>query len=85
MTDPLAVANLALSILGKTTEALNALRERAQRTKDLDIKVQIGTLYGNILQLKEVISRLSDANKELRKQLEQQQQPPEGPKIKQVG
>jgi len=82
MTDPLAVANLALSILGKTTEALNALRERVQHTKDLDIKEQIGTLYGNVRQLKEVISRLSDANKELRKQ---QQQPPEGPKIKQVG
>jgi hypothetical protein len=84
-TDPLALANLALSLLAKTTEGLNALRERSQRTKDLDIKDQINTLYDNILQLKEVMSRLLDENKDLRRQLEQQQHPPEKPKIKQVG
>jgi hypothetical protein len=45
MTDPLSVATLSLQILSRTTEALNALRERAQRSKDLDIKNQINALY----------------------------------------
>jgi len=85
MTDPLAVANLAITLLGKTTEALNALRERAQRSKDMDIKDQINTLYDNVLSLKEVIGRLLDENKELRRQLEEQRHPPEEPKIRQVG
>jgi hypothetical protein len=85
MADPIAVANLAITLLGKTTEALNALRERAQRSKDIDIKDQINTMYDNVLQLKEVISRLVDENKNLKRQLEQQQHPPDAPKIKQVG
>jgi hypothetical protein len=85
VTDPLAVASLALTLLGKTTDALSALRERAQRTKDLDIKDQINTMYDHVLSLKEVVSRLVDENKDLRRQLEQQQHPPEAPKIKQVG
>ncbi|HEY6768005.1 MAG TPA: hypothetical protein VI386_24890 [Candidatus Sulfotelmatobacter sp.] len=85
MSEPLAVANLALSLLGKTTDALNALRERSQRSKDLDIKDQISTMYDNVLQLKEVVSRLLDENKGLQRQLAEQQHPPEKPKIKQVG
>ncbi|MHB8218662.1 MAG: hypothetical protein ACYDDS_21530 [Candidatus Sulfotelmatobacter sp.] len=85
MTDPVAVTNLALALLGKTTEALNALRERAQRTKDLDIKDQINTLYDNVLSLKEVMGRLLDENKELKRLLEQQQNVPEKPKITQAG
>jgi hypothetical protein len=84
-TDPLALANITLTLLGKTTEALNALRERAQRTKDLDIKDQIAALYDNVLELKEVLSRLLDENKALRRQLEQQHHPAEEPKIRQVG
>jgi len=85
MTDPLSVATTAIGLLKSTTEALNALRERAQRTKDADIKDQINTLYDNVLELKEVISRLLDENKDLRRQLEQQHHPPEVPKIRQVG
>jgi hypothetical protein len=85
MTDPISIVNLALSIASKTTDALNALRERAQRSKDVDIKDQINTLYDNVLQLKEVISRLSDENRELRHKLEHQQHPTEEPTIRQVG
>ena len=66
MADPLALANLALSLLARTTDGLNALRDRSQRTKDIDIKDQISTMYDNVLQLKEVVSRLSDENKDLR-------------------
>jgi hypothetical protein len=85
MTDPVGVASLSLQLLAKTTEALNALRERAQRTKDIDIKDQINTLYDNVLALKEVVSRLLDENKDLQRQLVSQQHPPEKPKIRQVG
>jgi hypothetical protein len=84
-TDPVSVATLALSFLVKTTEALNALRERSQRSKDIDIKDQINTMYDNVLRLKEVILRLLDENRELERQLEQRQHPPEAPKLKQVG
>src|ERR1700686_1255999 len=85
MVDPLALANLALSLLAKTTDGLNALRERSQRSKDLDIKDQISTLYDNILALKEVVSRLLDESKHLQRQLAEQQHPPEQPTRKQVG
>lgn len=85
MPDPVSVAALALQLLSKTTEALNALREHAQRSKDIDIKNQINTLYDNVLGLKEVVSRLLDENKALQHRLERQQSPPEKPKIKQVG
>ncbi len=85
MTDPVSVAALSFQILSKTTEALNALRERAQRSKDIDIKDQINTLYDSVLTLKELVSRLLDENKALHLQFEQQQNPPEKPKIKQVG
>src|ERR1700722_9967270 len=85
MSDPLTITATAIGLLKNTTEALSALRERAQRSKDIDIKDQINTLYDSVLSLKEVISRLLDENKDLRSQLEQQQHPPELPKIRQVG
>lgn len=84
-TDPVSLAGLAITLASKTTEALNALRERAQRSKDVDIKDQINTLYDNVLQLKEVVSRLLDENKDLKRQLEEQRHPPEAPKLRQVG
>src|ERR1700730_9103906 len=85
MPDPLSIATTAIALLKSTTDALNALRERAQRSKDVDIKEQIAALYNNVLSRNEVISRLLDENKELKRQLEQQQHPPEAPKIRQVG
>jgi hypothetical protein len=85
MADPISVASFALSLSKSATEALNALRERSKSTKDLDIKDQIGTLYDNVLELKEVINRLLDENKELKRQLEEQQHTPEEPELKAVG
>ena len=85
MSDATALANLAITILSKTTEALTGLRERAQRSKDLDIKDLINTLYDHNLQLKDVVSRLLDENRALKKQLEEQQHPPKLPERKQVG
>jgi hypothetical protein len=86
MADPLTIASTALGILKQTTEGLSALRERAQRSKDTDIKDQINALYDNVLSLKEVVSRLLDDNAELKRQLVQQQTARAAvPKIKQVG
>ncbi|HEV2468282.1 MAG TPA: hypothetical protein VGS78_03740 [Candidatus Sulfotelmatobacter sp.] len=85
MSDPISVTNLALSLSTKATEALNALRERAQTTNDLDVKNHISALYDIVLQLKEALSRLSDENKELKHKLENQQNPEDKPKIRQVG
>jgi len=85
VTDPLSIATTAIGLLKSTTEALNALRERAQRSKDIDIKDQINTLYDNVLGLKEVVSRLLDENKALHKRLEQQLHEAAKPTIRQVG
>jgi hypothetical protein len=85
MPDPISVVSLALTLTTRATQSLNAMRERSQRTKDLDIKDQINTLYDIVLELKEVISRLSDENKDLKQQLETQKHPPEEPELKQLG
>lgn len=86
MTDPISVASFALSLTTKATEALNALRERAQRSKDSDIKGQVSELYDIVLQLKESISRLSDENKGLKQKLENEHMARVAiPKIRQVG
>jgi hypothetical protein len=83
--DPIAVANLSLSLATKATEALSALRERAQRSKDIDIKEQINALFDVVLELKEVNIRLLDENRELKTTMDEQQHPPEKPQLRQVG
>jgi hypothetical protein len=85
MPDPISVASFALSLTKSATEALSALRERSKTSRDLDIKDQISTLYDNVLELKEVINRLLDENKELKKQLEGEQHPPEKPELREIG
>lgn len=76
MADAISVTSLALALVGKTTEALNALREHAKRTKDLDIKDQINTMYDHVLDLKEAISRLVDENNALKRKLEHETEKP---------
>jgi hypothetical protein len=85
MSDLASLSSLAVQVLGKTTEGLTALRERAQRTKDIEIKEQISALFDNVLQLKDVVSRLLDQTKELQNKISQQQNPPLKPKIMPVG
>lgn len=85
MTDPVSITSVSLQILSKTTDALNALRERAQRSKDIDIKDQINALYDNVLTLKEVVSRLLDENRDLQRKIEERQRPHVEPRIRQVG
>src|SRR5690349_11553762 len=86
MVEPISVASFALSLIKTAGEQLNKLRERAQVTKDLEIKEHVGTLYDTMNAIKEVFSRLADENKELKRQLEQQQLARVVvPKIRQVG
>lgn len=85
MADPISYASFALTLIKTAGEQLNKLRERAQATKDLEIKEHVGNLYDTMNGLKEAFSRLSDENKQLKRQLEAQKQPPEVPQLKQVG
>jgi len=85
MTDPISVASFALSLIKTAGEQLNKLRERAQAKNDLEIKEHVGNLYDTMNALKEAFSRLSDENTDLKRQLKQQQHPPEEPELKQVG
>jgi len=86
MTDPISVASFALSLIKTASEQLNKLRERAQATKDLEIKEHVGNLYDTINAIKEAFSRLADENRELKRKLEEQQFARVAvPKIKQVG
>ena len=75
-TDPVSVASFALSLIKTAGEQLNKLRERAQATKDLEIKEHVGNLYDTMNSIKEAFSRLTDENKRLHGQLEQQSQKP---------
>lgn len=86
MTDPISVANLALSLIKTAGEQLNKLRERAQATKDLEIKEHVGNLYDTMNAIKEAFSRLADENSGLKRQLENEHMARVAiPRIAQVG
>jgi hypothetical protein len=86
MTDPISVASFALSLIKTAGEQLNKLRERAQTTKDLEIKEHVGNLYDTMNAIKEAFTRLADENKGLKLQLENERLASVAiPKIKQVG
>jgi hypothetical protein len=63
----LTTANAALQILTTVTKTLNATRERAQNSKDTDLKTLINQLYDDVATLKEAVSRLTEENSELRR------------------
>lgn len=89
MADPIAVTNLALSLLSKTSEALNALRERSKTSKDTDLKAQISAMYDHVNDLKEAVSRLTEENRELKNEngvlKKQLNEKPLKPTVRQVG
>src|SRR5437660_12321945 len=86
MADPTSVATLALSVIKTASEQLNKLRERAQATRDLEIKEHVGTLYDTMNAIREAFSRLVDENSGLKREIEQQQLARvQVPKIKAVG
>ena len=83
----MSVATAAAQILSNTMSALKAVRERAQSSKDTDLKDQISTLFDNLLSLKEAVMRLTQENDELKRKvagLERPQEKPE-PELRQVG
>jgi hypothetical protein len=53
------IATAASQILSNTMNALKIVRERAQSSKDNDLKGHISKLYDNLLLLKEAVIRLT--------------------------
>jgi hypothetical protein len=81
------VAAAATQILSNTLSVLKAVRERAQTSKDNDLKDQISTLYDNLLSLKEAVMMVTDENAELRRKIEQLERPTpkKEPELRRVG
>jgi predicted RNase H-like nuclease (RuvC/YqgF family) len=67
--------------------ALKVVRERAQRSKDNDLKELISALYDNLLSLKEAVMRLTQENDELERRIAKLQHHPQKsePELRQVG
>jgi hypothetical protein len=82
---PLTAAAAAVQLLNNTLSALKAVRERAQSSKDADLKAHISTLYDSVLSLKEAVMLVTDENSELRRRIVQQEQKPPQPELRQVG
>lgn len=68
-------------------EALKGVRERAQTSKDSDLKERISGLYDNLLSLKEAILQLTEENLQQKHQIEELQRAHEAPRpeLRQVG
>jgi hypothetical protein len=81
------VASAVGQILTSTLSLLNTVRERAQTSKDTDLKEHISRLYDGLLSLKESVGRLLDENSSLRLRIAQLEQPSEKrePELRQVG
>ncbi len=81
------MATAASQILSNTLNALNVVRERAQSSKDSDLKKHISTLYDNLLSLKEAVMRLTQENDELKVKIAELERPPQKPEpeLRQVG
>jgi hypothetical protein len=78
----LTTAAAALDILSKTWNALEAVRERSQQSKDAALKANVGELYDDFNSLRSVIARLTEENETLRKaQIEK----PRKPEAREVG
>ena len=72
----------ALKILESARNALEAVRERSQASKDVTLKSLVGELYDEFNSLRSIIGRLTEENEELRRA--QVEKPPK-PEIRQVG
>ncbi len=81
----LTAAAAATQILANAMKALNAARERAQASKDTDLKAIINTLYDEMAGLKEALQRVTDENSELHRRIAQQAGKLPEPEIRQVG
>lgn len=92
--EPISTVATASSLLSNTLNALKAVRERAQSSKDRDLKEDISTLYDSVLALKEAVMLVTDENRELKtenkdlkRRIAELEQPAEKPlpELRQVG
>jgi hypothetical protein len=75
----------AIDLIGKTSKALDSLRERAKTSKDAALKEAISNLYDQFLDLKELVLRITEENAELRRSIAAEAEKPSNPEIRQVG
>lgn len=75
----------AMDLLAKASKALDALRERAETSKDAELKESISNLYDHFLDLKELVLRIREENAELRRTVAAQAEKPPKPEIRQFG
>ncbi len=66
MMEPFAAAAAVTQVVSNVSKALNSLRETAKASKDVDLKEDIGNLYDEFIELKELILRLRDEIEELK-------------------
>jgi hypothetical protein len=81
----LTAAAAATQILTAATKTLNSARERAQASKDAELKALINTLYDEMASLREAVLRVTGESDELQRRLAQQAERPPEPEIRQVG
>jgi hypothetical protein len=62
----LSTVSTALELLNKARKGLEAVRERAQMSRDAALKSSVGTLYDDFNSLKSIIVRLTEENANLR-------------------
>lgn len=84
---PVSLAVAATQILSNSLSALKIVRERAQASKDNDLKEHISTLYDSLLSLKEALLLVTQENDELKRRISLLEQPPQKqePELRQVG
>src|SRR4051794_37202595 len=77
----------ASSLLSNTLNALKAVRERAQSSKDRDLKEDISMLYDSVLSLKEAVMLVTDENKDLKRRIAELERSAEKPlpELRRVG
>lgn len=78
----ISTVGAALEIVSKAWKGLEAVRERAQASKDTVLKDGVSGLYDQFIALKSIIIRLTDENEALRRA---QAEKPQWPEIRQTG
>lgn len=81
----LSTVGTAMEIVSNAWKALEAVRERAQVSKDVALKDNVGKLYDDFNSLRSVIARLTDEIANLKQQNSQLTEKPSKPEIRQEG
>jgi len=81
----LGPAAAAVRILNDALGIVKAARERAQSSRDPDLKDLTLTLYDHVLSLKEAVMLVTDENNELRRKIAELEHPAAKPELRQVG